>query len=102
MLESLPSYLTDTDRMLASAFPNGLDDDAYWPLLFLLYENMSDRSLARSIAHFTEKDYYRVLNYIYSVTTLQTLSTEAIERVKQQLIKHGYERWLIDNPVESV
>lgn len=101
MSESLPTYLIDTYKMLASAFPRGVDEEIYYPLLFLLYEEMSDRSLARAIAAFTGQDYHQVLNDVYKVATLDNLSTEAIDRVKKQLLEHGYDRWLLDTSVES-
>lgn len=96
MSETIPSYLINTYKMLESPFPDGIDERTYWLLLFVLHENMSDRILARVIADFTGKDYYKVLNDIYRVATLETLSADEMETIKQQLIDHGYEQWLMD------
>lgn len=36
------SYLRSTYNLIKSAFPNGIDAETYYPLLALLYEEMSD------------------------------------------------------------
>ena len=42
----LPPYFRGTWRMVACAFPGGVGDDHYWPLMILLAEGMSIRQNA--------------------------------------------------------
>ncbi|MBH8566292.1 DUF3349 domain-containing protein [Nostoc sp. CENA67] len=96
MQKTIPAYLASTYNLIGCAFPEGIDEQRYWALLSILYENMSDRSLAQVIAEYTEKDYHVVLNDVYRVGSMTNLSSEVIDSVKQKLISCDYEKWLAD------
>ena len=96
MQKTIPAHLASTYQLIQRAFPQGIDEQIYLPLLKILYEHMSDRSLAQVIAEYTEKDYYGVLNDVYRVGSIDAFSSEIIEFVKQKLISCGYEKWLAD------
>src|SRR5260370_9568751 len=51
----LPDYLQPTVAMVRAAFPNGISDEDYLPLLALLSEGMGQRALARLMAALTGK-----------------------------------------------
>ncbi|WP_407897504.1 DUF3349 domain-containing protein [Scytonema sp. NUACC26] len=87
-------YLLSTYRLIQCAFPNGVDSESYFPLLGLLYNEMSHRCLAEVMAQYTGKDYYVVLNDVYGVESAQLPSPELIVKVKQRLLACGYEEWL--------
>lgn len=95
MQKTIPAHLTSTCQLIKCAFPQGIDEQIYLPLLKILYEHMSDRSLAQVIAEYTGKDYYRVLNDVYRVGSIDTFSSEIIEFVKQKLMNCGYQEWLV-------
>ncbi|WP_243147298.1 DUF3349 domain-containing protein [Scytonema sp. UIC 10036] len=57
MLVSIAPYLLSTYRLIQCAFPNGVDSESYFPLLALLYNEMSHRCLAQVMAQYTGKDY---------------------------------------------
>ncbi|GFE68140.1 DUF3349 domain-containing protein [Chroococcus sp. FPU101] len=89
-----------TYQLLQCAFPKGIEDQEYFPLLSILYEQMSDRSLARVIAEFTEKEYHSVLNDLYQVGSAETffpVVEEVLDSVKQKLIYCDYEKWLLES-----
>jgi hypothetical protein len=53
MQKTIPAHLVSTYQLLECAFPVGIEEQEYLPLLSILYEQMSDRSLAQVIAEFT-------------------------------------------------
>lgn len=96
MQEAIPAYLASTYQLLQCAFPYGIDEGEYLPLLTLLYEHMSDRSLAQVIADYARRDYYIVLNDVYRIGNTKANSSDIVESVKQKLINCDYEKWLTD------
>jgi hypothetical protein len=92
--DSIPAELLSTYSMLRCAFPNGVDDDSYLPLIALLERGMGHRGLAHLVALFTQKDYARVLNDVYRVTTTHIPQPATLARVKEGLARCGYDEWL--------
>jgi hypothetical protein len=99
MQTTIPTHLVSTYQLLQCAFPQGIDEQEYLLLLSVLYEEMSERSLAQVIAEFTKKNYHTVLNDVYRVGTTEIFSpTEKIlQSIKQKLIHCGYEKWLAES-----
>jgi hypothetical protein len=89
----LPEHLRATCTLLQSAFPKPIDPNAYLPLLALLSQVMSDHNLAEVVADAFNMAYGQVLNDIYRARSIDVPSTEALEKIKQQLLPHGYENW---------
>lgn len=99
MQKTIPAHLVSTYQLLECAFPQGIAEQEYLPLLSILYEQMSDRSLAQVIAEFTGREYHAVLNDVYRVGATKTFPFEVEEilnSVKQKLIGCDYEKWLIE------
>ncbi|MDZ7961489.1 MAG: DUF3349 domain-containing protein [Aulosira sp. DedQUE10] len=99
MEKTIPAYLVSTYQLLECAFAHGISEQEYLPLLLILYEQMSDRSLAQVIAEFTGKDYHAVLNDVYRVGAVKIFpseSEEILNTVKQKLIDCDYDKWLIE------
>lgn len=67
MQKTIPAHLVSTYQLLQCAFPQGIEEQEYLPLLSILYEEMSDRSLAQVISEFIGKEYPAVLNDVYRV-----------------------------------
>lgn len=100
MQKTIPAHLVSTYQLLQCAFPQGIEEQEYLPVLSILYEEMSDRSLAQVIADFTGKDYLAVLNDVYRVGAAEVFSSSTVENVrdsvKQKLIRCNYEKWLLE------
>lgn len=94
MQKTIPTHLVSTYQLLQCAFPQGIEEKEYFPLLSVLYEQMSDRSLAQVIAEFTGREYSAVLNDVYQVGMEGSFGGE---EVKQRLIRCGYEKWLLES-----
>ncbi len=94
--KTVPAHLVSTYQLLQCAFPQGVEDREYLPLLSLLYEQMSDRSLAQAIADFTGREYHLVLNDVYRVGSMSAFSAEVMDAINQKLIDCDYEKWLLE------
>jgi len=94
MQDVIAPYLTSTYKMIECAFPDGIDSQSYFPLLALLYYEMSDRNLARVVAECTGKNYAVVLNDLYRVKLTDVPDDRAIAPVKERLLACGYSEWL--------
>jgi hypothetical protein len=100
---SLPEYLHNTYAMLVNAFPNGMEEGNYFPLIAILYEGMSHRSLAEVVSAITETSYSEVLNDVYKVGSQKDIeghvevTLDELERVKRLLLPYGYDKWLEEN-----
>jgi Protein of unknown function (DUF3349) len=94
MKVSIAPYLLSTYKLIQRAFPDGVKQDDYFPLLALLYDEISDRNLAEVMAHCTGKDYSIVLNDVYAVGSTDAPDTEAIAKLKEHLLACGYAEWL--------
>ncbi|MEG3848973.1 DUF3349 domain-containing protein [Microcoleus sp. herbarium19] len=90
----IASYLSSTYKLIQRAFPDGIKEEDYFPLLALLYDEISDRNLAEVMAHSTGKDYSIVLNDVYSVGSTYAPDAKAIAKLKKHLLGCGYAEWL--------
>lgn len=89
----IPDYLESTYKMITAAYPNGIDESRYLPLISLLYEYMSDRNLAEVISFCTGKDSDVVLNDVYRSQSTDKVNDDEIESVRQELLSFGFEEW---------
>jgi hypothetical protein len=96
MQKTIATHLVTTYQLLQCAFPYGIDEQSYLPLLSILYEQMSDRNLAQVIAELTGRDYHVALNDVYRVGAIAAFSPELVGLVQQKLMGCNYEQWLAD------
>lgn len=90
----IPDYLQEIYDLLRCAFPDGVSDENYWPLLAILHPHMSFRTLARVLAALTDKSYIEVFNDASGFGLDPEPDIESIEDVKRTLVTCGYEGWL--------
>jgi hypothetical protein len=90
----VPDELRKTHEMLKCAFPNGISDNDYLPLIAVLYEHMSHRQLAHIIGILVNTDYALILTDVYSVVSTAIPSESQVERIREQLIPCGYQEWI--------
>lgn len=91
-----PEHRATVD-MIRIAFPGGVPDESYRPLLALLYERMSFRAVATVVAFCTGKSYPAVYNDVLGAVGQADegkLETQAVERTRQALRRSGYDEWL--------
>lgn len=88
----LPDYLSSTYRLVAAAFPGGIDIASYLPLLRLLGEHMSQRNLADVIAAHTGREVGLVYNDVLHSDSAP-VPDEQMDRVRAMLEAAGFETW---------
>jgi diketogulonate reductase-like aldo/keto reductase len=91
---TISPHLQSTYKLIQCAFPNGIESEAYLPLLALLSPEISDRNLAEVIAYYIGQDYSVVLNDVYRVQSIDIPTPEAIANLRARLLVCGYEQWL--------
>ena len=94
--KKIPDYLEATQVMLLKAFPDGIDEESYWALLYLLYDHMCDDNLALVLSAFAEKPWGVTANDIYRVNQLR-LDEKMIQKVKAKLDAYGFAEWKLDS-----
>src|SRR5947209_16695063 len=93
---AIREYLASTCALLQRTFPQGLPEEDYFPVLSILGEQMSNRSLASVISHFTGFDYAIVFNDVLRAQSTDVPRPEDRERVKRCLLDCGYAEWLAE------
>jgi hypothetical protein len=93
--DSIPDYLQDIHFLLKCAFPNGISDEEYWPVLSLLHQVMSFRTIAKVLSVLSNKHRTEVFNDASGYGLDPPPPLEDVERVRQKLNACGYEDWLI-------
>lgn len=81
-----------TVRMLRNAYPSGVPKSSLIPVARSLYEHMSDRQLAASLAAVSGEDAAVVLNVVYQAAALDW-QDPAVQAVVAVLRRHGYDDW---------
>lgn len=84
--------IKSTQEMLLYAFPNGISEECYWVLLYLLYDYMSDENLALVMSSLIKKPIGIIENDIYKAPKLQ-LDEKKIQEVKYKLDIQGFDEW---------
>lgn len=88
----IPDFLKSTYTMLYQAFPNGVDEESYWVLLYLLYDYMADENVALIMSAFVDRSLGVITNDIYKVYRMN-FNKKAIKEVKRKLDTCGFEDW---------
>ncbi|WP_216627569.1 DUF3349 domain-containing protein [Corallococcus exercitus] len=81
-----------TLAMLGRAFPEGVSEADYRPLLAVLYPYFSDRNLADVVSRFTGRAYGLVLNDVYGVQSTK-LTADAVASIHARLVVAGLDAW---------
>jgi len=102
MQKTIPAHLVSAYQVMQSAFPSGIEEQEYLPLLSILYEHLSDRSLAQVIAEYTGRNYHVVLNDVYRVGATAAFPTETVKVVKQKLMHSDYKSWLTEERLNDL
>ncbi len=90
--KAVPLHLVSTFNMLKKAFPKGIDYTFYFPVVYLLYDYMSDKNLADIISYFVDREYSIILNDIYSINKVAI--NEADKRLVYEKLKSaGFDEW---------
>ncbi len=100
-LETIPMsnmYLPETPdestaMFIQCAFPNGLPEEEYFPLLYILRHEMSSRAAASFVGMLLGKGQVEIYHDALGAKN-KILDPEFVAQLKQRLIDCGYETWL--------
>lgn len=90
MEEQVPPELRTAYSAICGAFPHGVPDDDYFPLLAALHGDFSDEALANVMAAVTGKDAVVVDNDHASAVSVQPPADADVRRVADRLHAAGY------------
>ena len=93
----VPDHLQTTLQLLQRAFPNGIGEGEYSPLLYLLYTHMADENLALVISEYTGREMGVVLNDILLAGSRTNELSDAHDLVRKRLLDAGFDKWAADN-----
>jgi Uma2 family endonuclease len=103
-VHNIPDYLMDTYHMLKCAFPKGVKDNDYIPLLATVHDYMSFRTAADVVSVIAKKDRAVVYNDISGFKIgdpLYPLKQDDLERIREKLIPCGFEEWTQNDRLPS-
>jgi Protein of unknown function (DUF3349) len=88
---ALPPHLEPDLAVLRRAYPRGVPDGDYLPLLAVLGREFSARNLAALVAELIDGEIAVVDNDAAAVAGYRRPPTTEIERVRRHLLANGYE-----------
>jgi hypothetical protein len=94
---AVPAYLHDTYQMLKCAYPSGVPESDYIPLLAIVHEYMSFWTIADVLSVLTGKDRSLIYNDAsgYGIDDpFYDFTQDDIDRVKARLVPYGFEQWV--------
>lgn len=92
-IDQLPTEMRSTAQLILCAYPQGILEDEYLMLLYLLHKHMSDRVLADCLTFFINKSAFAVLHDIYSIAS-DSPDDNVLAPVYKRLIDCGFEDWI--------
>lgn len=81
-------------RIIAAAFPNGFPAEQYWPLVTVLRQEMSFRSVAAYLTLVSGKSWPETYNDAMRVDSQPMCTLEDAAHMRAILDAHGYSQWL--------
>src|SRR5437899_1879770 len=78
-------------RILRAAYPEGVPADEYEPLVYVLSDTMSFRSVAHLLEDCGVRDYAGAYNEVLGIVDRHELYAERAKPVLEKLIRHGYD-----------
>lgn len=89
----IEEHLKSSLNLLNAVYANGIPQEDYFPVLNFLYEDFSDRNLARLMSSFCSIDEGVVLNDIYKSQSDEKPSNEKLNQIRAKFFPFGYEEW---------
>ena len=88
----LPEALNSTYDMLLAAFSDGISDEYYWIVLYLLYDYMCDENLAIVMSNLVNKSVEIISNDIYKACRME-FDPDLLSEIENRLERYGFIDW---------
>lgn len=89
----VPKHLKSTMVMIRTAFPNGVNREQYFSLLYLLYDYMCDENLANVMSYITGENIATITNDIWGINQ-RIIDSNCLSDTKDRLLKSGFASWV--------
>lgn len=96
----VPKKHRSTVNLISAAYPHGIPEEDYLPLLRLLHEEMTFRAIAAVMYSFGKNADETYLDASAAASAEGATTTE-VERVRLKLLMHGYEVWKVGLDTED-
>ena len=96
-MSGIPPGLESTFWLLRAAYPAGLPERDYVPLLLILSDHMSERALGHTIELLFERDRHFVQNDAAAARSSSPPPIPEIERVRNHLSRFGLQEWITES-----
>lgn len=94
---NVPSHLQSTVNLINRAFPEGVPDADFLPLLAVLYAHMADENLVEVVSLLTGRGRGAVLNDVYAAGSLVGLDPDDVAAVRARLVSTGLDEWIVED-----
>ena len=89
----VPEHLKSTVDMIQTAFPNGVNREQYFSLLYPLYDYMCDENLAIVTSYIIEENTATITNDIWGIYQ-RTIDSDCLSATKDSLLKSEFALWV--------
>lgn len=86
----LPEYLVPVLETLRRAFPEGVSDEDYLPLLVVLREGLSEGNLALVVAELMDDEIVVIDNDAAAAVSVRRPPAAEVQRLRDRLIASGW------------
>ncbi|AGC41815.1 hypothetical protein MYSTI_00465 [Myxococcus stipitatus DSM 14675] len=90
---SVPAHLASTVSLIDRAYPEGVPEADYLPLLSVLYPYMADENLVEVISLLMGRDRDVVMNDVYTAGAAVGLHPDSVAAVRARLVASGLNEW---------
>jgi len=92
--DNVPKHMHSTYMLLRSAYPEGIPDHDYFPLMAIMADTgMSNRSIAEALGFYCGKEYIEFLHDVAHLLPNSEVHEDEKRRIVRRLQPHGFERW---------
>ena len=92
--DRVPEHMRSTYTLLRKAFPNGISNKHYFPLLSVMQDTgMSDRSIATAMGLYYDKEYTEFLHDVSHLMPNIKIPEDKKKEIINILSSLGYEKW---------
>jgi len=84
-------WQSEMRRIFRATYPNGVPLEEYRPLVYVLCESMSQRSVAHLLNDCGVREYHLAYNDVLGIAYRHDEYAEAAKPILEKLIRHGYD-----------
>jgi hypothetical protein len=89
--ETVRPWQAELRRVVRAAYPNGVPADEYEPLVYVLSDMLSFRSVAHLLEDCGVRDYPLAYNDVLGIVDRHEKNAIVAQPVLEKLIRHGYD-----------